>query len=224
MLKESMIFAMKDLKIEFRTKNMLNLMIIFALLIILAFKFAMDTTDLNSKEYAPAVLWITFCFAGMFGLTASFAREKDKDSLSGLLLCPTERSAIYIGKVISNLIIMFIIEIASLILFAAFFSYDLTGEVHLLLLVIIIGTIGFVVIGTLISAISINTKSREVLLPIMLIPLVIFTILMPSITATSEVFLGGNIFDIIDELRLLITFNLVYFIMAVVLFEFVIEE
>ena len=87
-----------------------------------------------------------------------------------------------------------------------------------------LGTVGFVVVGTLISAISVNTKSREVLLPIMLIPLVIFTIIMPSITATSEVFTGGSFWDIFDEVRLLISFNVIYFLIAVVLFEFVLEE
>jgi heme exporter protein B len=224
MLRESLIFAWKDLKIELRTKNMINIMIIFALLIILAFRFSLSTSEIDTELIAPAVLWITFSFAGMFGLTASFGKEKDKDSLSGLLLCPTDRSAIYLGKVISNLVIMFIVELASLVLFSAFFSYNISGELHLLFLIIILGTFGFVIIGTLISAISINTKSREVLVPIMLIPLVIFTILMPSITATSKIFLGGSFFDIFEEVRLLATFSIVYFIISMVLFEFVIEE
>jgi heme exporter protein B len=224
MLRDSLIFAWKDLKIEFRTKQMLNLMIIFALLIILAFKFSFSTTDVDNKLIAPAILWITFSFAGMSGLTSSFAKEKDKESLSALLLCPTERSAIYLGKVISNLIVLFIIEIASLILFAVFFSFDLTGNLSLLMLIIILGTVGFVIIGTFISAISINTKSREVLLPIMLIPLIIFTIIMPSITATSAIFQGGSFSDVFSEVRLLATFNIVYFIVAMILFEFIIEE
>jgi heme exporter protein B len=224
MLKDSLIFAWKDLKIEFRTKQMLNLMIIFALLIILAFKFSFSTTEIDNELIAPAILWITFSFAGMSGLTTSFAREKDKESLSALLLCPTERSAIYLGKVISNLIVLFIIEIASLILFAVFFSYDLSGNISLLILIIILGTVGFVIIGTFISAITINTKSREILLPIMLIPLIIFTIIMPSITATSTIFQGGSFSDVFNEIRLLVTFNIVYFIVAMILFEFIIEE
>jgi heme exporter protein B len=161
---------------------------------------------------------------GMYGLTASFTKEKDKETLSGLLLCPTERSAIYLGKVISNLILMFLIEIASLVLFSMFFSYNYPGNFLLLIIVIILGTVGFVVVGTLISAISINTKSREVLLPIMLIPLVIFTIIMPSITATSEILTQGSFWDIFEEIRLLLTFDIVYLIMGIILFEFVIEE
>jgi heme exporter protein B len=184
----------------------------------------MSAFKIDLDAVAPAILWITFLFMGMYGLTASFTKEKDKETLSGLLLCPTERSAIYLGKVISNLILMFIIEIVSLIIFAMFFSYNYPGNFLLLIVIIILGTTGFVVVGTLISAISINTKTREVLLPIMLIPLVIFTIIMPSIIATSEVFIESSFWDIFEEIRLLITFNIVYLIVAIVLFEFVIEE
>jgi heme exporter protein B len=224
MLRESLIFAGKDLKIELRTKHMFNMMIIFALLIILAFKFAFITTDVDTQIVAPAILWITFSFAAMYGLTASFAKEKDKESLSGLLLCPAERSAIYLGKVISNLIMIFLIEIASIIFFVVFFSFSFSGEMPLLILIIILGTFGFVIVGTLISAISINTRSREVLLPIMLIPLVIFTIIMPSITATTDVLTGGGLSSVFEELRLLGTFDIVYFIIGMILFEYVIEE
>jgi heme exporter protein B len=228
MFKESLTFAGKDLKIEFRTKHMLNAMIIFALMIILSFRFSFSliTTGLDEvvDELAPAILWITFIFMGMYGLTASFAKEKDKETLSGLLLCPADRSAIYVGKVISNLMVVFLIEIVTIILFSVFFSYNYSGNFLLLILVIILGTIGFVIIGTLISAISINTKSREVLLPILLIPLVIFTVIMPSITATTTVLSGGNFAGITEEIRLLSTFNIIYFIIGIILFEFVIEE
>ena len=126
-----MIIAGKDLLIEFRTKQMLNMMVLFALLIILAFKFSFGTIKIDVALVAPTVLWITFAFAGMFGLSNSFGKEKDKESLSALLLCPAERAAIYVGKFISNLIILFIIEIASIVFFVIFFSYDLSGSVSL---------------------------------------------------------------------------------------------
>lgn len=224
MLKESFIFAWKDLKIEFRTKHMLNAMIIFALMIILAFKFSFNNIKIDIDAVAPAILWITFIFMGMIGLTASFAKEKDKETLSGLLLCPTDRSAIYVGKIISNLILMFIIECVAIILFAVFFSYNYPGNFLLFMIVIILGTVGFVVIGTLISAISVNTKTREILLPILLIPLVIFTIIMPSITATSLVLNNGTFWEIFEEIRVLGTFDIVYVIVGTILFEYVIEE
>ena len=188
MIRESILFAIKDLRIEFRTKHMMNAMVIFALMMVLAFRFSLNEIEVDLNAVAPAILWITFIFMGMFGLSASFTREKDKETLSGLLLCPTTRSAIYLGKVISNSVVMFIIECAVIVLFALFFNYSYPGDFLSLILIIILGTIGYVIVGTLISAISINTKSREVLLPIMLIPLVIFTIIMPSITATSTIF------------------------------------
>jgi heme exporter protein B len=226
MIRDSLLFAWKDLKIELRTKNMLNAMIIFALMVIIAFKFSVSAIDIDlDYDYvAPAILWITFLFMGMYGLTASFAKEKDRETLSGLLLCPTSRNSIFVGKILSNLVLMFIIECVSLVLFAAFFSYNYPGNFILLIIILIVGTIGFVVVGTLISAISVNTKSREVLLPIMLIPLVIFTIIMPSITATSLVFNGGSFDEIFEEIRVLGVFDIVYFIVGLILFEYVIEE
>ena len=193
-------------------------------MIILAFKFALSTTEVDIDTIAPAVLWITFLFAGMYGLTASFGKEKDKETINGLLLCPADRVAIYLGKVISNLVILFIIAVASLVLFAVFFSYNYEGNLGFLILVVVLGISGFVIIGTLISAISVNTKSRELLLPIMLIPLVIFTIIMPSVTATTVVLNNGSFSTIFEQMRFLITFDIVYFIIGVLLFDYVIEE
>ncbi len=226
MLREILTIAWKDLKIELRTKHMLNTMIIFVLMIILSFKFALSAIEpeIDANIVAPAVLWITFTFAGMYGLTASFGKEKDKETINGLLLCPVDRVAIYLGKVISNLILLIIIAITSFILFAVFFSYSYGGNIGYLILIMILGTSGFVIIGTLISAISVNTKSREVLLPIMLIPLVIFTIIMPSITATSNILNSGSFSNIFEQIRLLATFDIVYFIVGIILFEYIIEE
>ena len=224
MLSETLTLIWKDLKIEMRTKQMINPMVIFSLMVILSFKFATSVQPVDLDAIAPAILWVTFLFAGMFGLSTSFTKEKDKDSLSGLLLCPSDRSAIYLSKVISNLLVIFIIECAAIVFFAVFFSYDFNGSILIFILIVILGTFGYVIIGTLLSAISINTKSREILLPIMLIPLVIFTIVMPAITATGELFNGGSLSSIIDEIRLLATFSVVYFVVAMVLFEYVIEE
>jgi heme exporter protein B len=224
MLNATMTLIWKDLKIEMRTKQMINPMIIFSLMVILSFKFATSVHPVELESVAPAILWITFTFAGMFGLSASFSKEKDRDSLSGLLLCPSDRSAIYLSKMISNLIVIFIIECAAIVFFVVFFSYDFNSSFLFFFLVMILGTLGYVIIGTLLSAISIHTKSREILLPILLIPLVIFTVIMPAITATGEIFIGSSITNIYDELQLLGMFNLIYFIVAMILFEYIIVE
>ena len=187
MLKESMILAKKDLHTEFRTKQMLNSMLIFAFIVIIIFYFGfselLERNTLSSPngngfvEYlAPGILWITFIFTGMLGLSRSFAVEKDKNSLEGLMLCPVSRNTIYLGKVISNIILMFIIEIATIVVFYFFVSPEIGNRIAHIIPIIILGTLGFVIVGSLLSALSINTRNRE-----MLLPLILFPIIMPII-------------------------------------------
>ena len=169
------------------------------------------------------ILWVTFCFAGMLGLLTSFAKEKDRGTLDALMLVPMDRSAIYFGKVLSNYFLILIVDIASVVFFAAFFAFDYNGNLLPMIAVIFLGTFGFVVIGTLISSISVNARGREVLFAILLIPLILFTVLLPSITATSLA-LEGRIMDAQVELRLLGSFAVIYMAVGYVLFNFVLEE
>ncbi len=232
-MSQALSIARKDIKTEFRTKEMINSMVIFSLLIILAFRFAFhfylegnSTVTSGPKELLPLVspiLWVTFSFAGMFGLLSSFAKEKDRGSLDGLMLCPMDRSAIYFGKVISNFFLILLVDISSLIFFALFFSFGFNGNIIPLFVVILLGTFSFVIVGTLISGISVNTRTREVLLPILLIPIILLTVLMPSIYATSKA-LEGKIMDAIPELRMLGAFAVIYIAMAYLLFNYIVEE
>jgi heme exporter protein B len=232
MISQAFSIARKDIKTEFRTKEMINAMVIFSLLIILAFKFAFTfyTTDdealsnpLELKPLVSPILWVTFSFAGMFGLLSSFSKEKDRGSLNGLMLCPMDRSAIYFGKVISNFFLILLVDISSLIFFALFFSFDYYGNIISIFFVILLGTFSFVVVGTLVSGISVNARTREVLLPILLIPLIIYTVLVPSIIATSKA-LEGKVVDAIPELRVLGMFAVIYIAIAYLLFNYVVEE
>ena len=159
--------AKKDLKAEFRTKQMLNSMVIFALLVIVIFSFAFGNeatifvSNLNKKIVdllAPGMLWIAFTFAGMLGLSRSFAGEKEEGCLEGLKLCPADRSAIYNGKVLSNAVLMFLMEMATLPIFVVLFSYDIKNLPGLIV-VIILGTLGFIFVGTLLSALTVNTTN-----------------------------------------------------------------
>ncbi len=232
MISQAFSIARKDIKTEFRTKEMINAMVIFSLLIILAFKFAFTfyTSDdvalsnpLELKPLVSPILWVTFSFAGMFGLLSSFSKEKDRGSLNGLMLCPMDRSAIYFGKVISNFFLILLVDISSLIFFALFFSFDYYGNIIPIFFIILLGTFSFVVVGTLVSGISVNARTREVLLPILLIPLIIYTVLVPSIIATSKA-LEGKVVDAIPELRVLGMFAVIYIAIAYLLFNYVVEE
>ncbi len=227
MMREALAIARKDLKIELRTKEMIFAMIVFSLMIIVAFTFAFDYFDLQGaqlKPLIPPMLWITFCFAGMFGLLSSFSKEKDRGSMDGLLLCPSDRTAIYFGKVISNYILIIIVDISSIVFFILFFRYDFGDNLGPLMFVVLLGTLCFVVAGTMVSGIAVNSQAvRGVLLPILLIPIILLTVLIPSITATSKV-LEGDILAAQPEIRLMGMFAVIYMACAYVLFNFVVEE
>ncbi len=227
MMREALAIARKDIKTEFRTKEMIFSMVVFSLMIMMAFTFAFDFFEITEERLEPLVppiLWITFCFAGMFGLLSSFSKEKDKGSLDGLLLCPTDRTAIYFGKVISNYFLIVLVDISSIIFFTVFFKYDYHGNIGPLLFVVFLGTFCFVVAGTMVAGIAVNSQAIQgVMLPILLIPIILLTVLMPSVIATSKA-LSGDFLDAQPELRLMGSFALVYLACAYLLFNYVVEE
>jgi len=224
-------FAKKDLLAEFRTKQMLNSMVIFALLVIVIFSFAFGNESTiyipNLKKkivdlLAPGMLWIAFTFAGMLGLSRSFAGEKEEGCLDGLKLCPVDRSDIYNGKVLSNAVLMFLMEIATLPIFIVLFSYDIKNMPGLIV-VIILGTFGFIFVGTLLSALTVNTRTREILLPVILFP-VLIPVILSSVTATAAMLANGNLSDISGELQILLVYDIIFFVVAQMVFEYTIED
>jgi len=223
--------ARKDLKAEFRTKQMLNSMMIFALLVIVIFSFAFGNEAsitipvLNRKItdlLAPGMLWIAFTFAGMLGLSRSFAGEKEEGCLEGLKLCPVDRSEIYNGKVVSNAVLMFLMEITTVPVFIVLFSYDIKN-IPGLVVVVILGTFGFIFVGTLLSALTVNTRTREILLPVVLFP-VLIPVILSAVTATGIMLASGDISDIAGELQILAVYDIVFFIVAQLVFEYTIED
>jgi heme exporter protein B len=227
MISKALAIARKDIRLEFRTKEMLFSMFIFSLLIIVAFRFAFEFYTIEAEKLDPLVapiLWITFCFAGMFGLLSSFSKEKDRGSLNGLMLCPVDRTAIYFGKVLSNYFLIVLVDILAVVFFWLVFSFDYNGNVLPILSVVLLGTLCFVISGTFISGIAVNSRAiREVLLPILLIPIILYTVLMPSITATSRA-LEGEISEAMPEFRVLSMFAIIYIALAYLLFDYVLEE
>ena len=223
--------AKKDLLAEFRTKQMLNSMVIFALLVIVIFSFAFGNEatifipNLKKKIIdilAPGMLWIAFTFAGMLGLSRSFAGEKEEGCLDGLKLCPVDRSDIYNGKVLSNAVLMFLMEIATLPIFIVLFSYDIKNLPGLIV-VIILGTFGFIFVGTLLSALTVNTRTREILLPVILFP-VLIPVILSAVTATATMLANGDISDISGELQILVVYDIIFFVVAQMVFEYTIED
>jgi heme exporter protein B len=212
----------KDIAAELRTKEMFSAMFVFSLLIIFIFNFAFDLRAENVQVLAPGVLWVAIAFAGMLGLSRSFILERDRGVLDGLLLAPVDRSAIYLGKMIGNVLFISLVEIIILPFFVILFNqpaaalFPLTG-------VIILGSISFASVGTLFSAMAVHTRAREVLLPIMLFP-VIIPAMLSAVRLTSAI-LDKIPFDEASHwLALLVAFNVIFIAASFMLFEFVVEE
>jgi heme exporter protein B len=224
-LKDFLYLAWKDLLLEFRTKQMLNSMVIFSLLVIIIFNYSFSNILFNIKieDMAPGILWIAFTFAGMLGLSRSFSSEKEEGCLDGLKLCPVDPSTIYLGKVVSNLVIMFLIEAIIIPLFIVLFNFSDIKGLGGLIVIILLGTIGFILVGTLFSALTVNMRTREILLPVILFPIII-PLIMSAVMATHKVLSTGDLFAAIDEIRLLVVYDLVFFIAAQLVFEYVIED
>jgi len=213
----------KDIIAELRTKEMVTSMLVFSILVIVIFNFAFDPGSTAMRESAPGILWVAFCFAGMLGLSRSFVAESEHSCLQGMMLCPVDRSAIYLGKMLGNFIFMSIIELITLPIFFVFFDLRINSSTPMILLITTLGTLGFTIVGTIISAISVNTKAREVLLPIVLFPLIV-PVLIASVKATGKILSGKPYVDIAGWVQLLAGFDVIFLVVCFLTFEHAIEE
>ena len=213
----------KDITSELRTKEVLISMCFFAFLVLIIFNFAFFTGIGGTEGILSGMLWVAFIFSGLLGLNQTFGSEKDRGSLQGLLLCPVSRAAIYMGKVIGNFLFMSIMEILILGLFTILFRINLWGVLTPLSLIIVLGTLGFVFVGTIFSAMSVNARAREILLSIILFPIVI-PLIIACVKATEKIFAGRSLAEIYGWLRILLAFDIIFFLLSYWTFDFVVEE
>ena len=211
----------KDIQAEFRSRELFSAMLVFSLLIILIFNFALELDIKTRQSVTAGVLWATFAFAGTLGLNRSMAIEKDRGCLDGLLLAPVDRSAIYFGKVISNLIFMLIVEAIVLPVYSVLYNTNLFQPG--LLLVILLGSIGYTAVGTLLSAMSVQTRTRDILLPILLFPVVI-PILLAAVKASDGFLNGSEYSEIAFPINLLIAYDIVFIAVSFMVFDSIVEE
>jgi heme exporter protein B len=221
LLKATFAIVQKDLAAEFRSFELVSAMLVFSLLVIIIFNFALELDVKVRQSVTAGVLWTTFAFAGTLGLNRSMATEKDRGCMDGLLLAPVDRSAIYFGKVISNLAFMLIVEAVVLPVYSVLynvnlFRFDLLG-------VILLGSIGYVAVGTLLSAMSVQTRTREVLLPILLFPVAI-PVLLAAVKASNGLLAGAEFAEVLIPLNILIVYDVVFIAVAFMVFDFVVEE
>jgi len=213
--------ASKDLRTELRSKETVTAMFVFALLAIMIFSFALEFERVSREAAAAGVLWATLIFAGTLGLGASLGREKDQGCLDGLLLTPVDRSALYFGKLIGNFIFMMVIGLVLMPLMSLLF--DTSFLKPLVLIVLILGVLGYAGVGTLIASMSIYARGREVLLPILLLPIAL-SILIPSVRATRGLLEDVPLGELVVWFNMLGAANVIYITLAYMLFDYVVEE
>ena len=212
----------KDLAAEFRSRELFSAMLVFSLLVILIFNFALELDIKTRQSVTAGVLWVTFAFAGTLGLNRSMAVEKDRGCLDGLLLAPVDRAAIYFGKVISNLVFMLIVEAIVLPVYSFLYATNLFQPG--LLLVILLGSIGYVTVGTLLASMAVQTRTRDVLLPILLFPVVI-PVLISAVKASGGFLTGADFStEIMPWINLLLVYDVVFTAVAFMTFDYVVEE
>lgn len=211
----------KDLQAEFRSRELFSAMLVFSLLIILIFNFALELDVKTRQSVTAGVLWSTFAFAGTLGLNRSMAIEKDRGCLDGLLLAPVDRSAIYFGKVISNLVFMLIVEAIVLPVYSILYNVNLFEPG--LLMVILLGSIGYVAVGTLLAAMSVQTRTRDILLPILLFPVAI-PVLLAAVKASGGLLAGVPFEEVQFPISLLIAYDVIFIAVAFMTFENIVEE
>ncbi len=222
-LRKILAIVWKDIVAELRTKEMFSAMFVFAVLVIVVFNFAFDlrVSGERVREVAPGALWVAFAFAGILGLNRAFASEKDGGCVEGLLLAPVDHTAIYFGKMISTLLFMLVVEALMLPVFTAFFGVNLFDL--RLLLIVLLGTVGFAGVGTILSAMTAQTRAREVLLPILLLP-VVAPVLIAAVKATGGILDGLAMSEIASWWQLLLAFDLLFPAVAFMTFDFIVKE
>lgn len=212
----------KDLLLETRRRESLVTMFFFGTLLLFVFHFAFEIPPERAAEMAPGLLWLAFLFTGTLGLTQLFQPERENHCLDALLLSPMDRAALYLAKVFFNLVLMLMVELVVLPLFWVLFNLDFWHLLPAVFMVVLLGTIGFCVLGTLFSAVTMRARARELLLPLILFPLMV-PVILSTIRAMEIVLETGTLAETSAWLRLLLGFDVIFLTAGFLIFEWVIE-
>ncbi len=217
------IFAIfwKDIRLEFRSKEIVLAILVFSLLTIVIFNFALEPTSETIGFIAPGILWISFIFGGVLGLNRSFAIENINNNFQGILLAPISRDSFFFGKMIANFVFMLLVEALVLPIFAVLFN--ISFPILNLVLINILATLGIVTVGTLFSFIAVNSRAREVMLPVLLLPVSV-PIIVGAVQSTGVIFQGGELSEIFVWLTFLAAFDAIFLVVCPIAFHLAVEE
>ncbi len=222
LLKHASLLLGKDLLLELRRRESLLTMFFFGTLLIFVFHFSFDLTPPRVLEMAPALLWLAFLFTGTLGLAQLFEAERGNHCLDALLLSPMDRGALFLAKTCFNVILMVLVEMFVIPLFWILFNLPSWNLLPLLFVIAFLGTIGFCVLGTILSAVTLKARARELLLPLVLFPLMI-PVILATIRCMENVLRVGEIGDASAWLRLLLGFDVIFLTVGILIFEWVVD-
>lgn len=219
-LRQTLTIAAKDLRAELRTKEAINASISFSLVILLLFSFVFDPSSGEILDFSGGLLWIVFAFAGALILNRSFARELPNDCLDALIASPVSGAALFLGKALANVLLLFAVEIVCLFVFGIFYDVNWTRQLGSLALVVVLGTWSLTIIGTMFSALTVNLRLRELMLPTLVYPMLI-PALMAAMWLTSQLLSGVPLAENFIWIRVLVAFDVIFTLLALFLVDFV---
>jgi len=214
--------ARKDLVLELRSRERLVVSGTFSMLVAVVFSFSLDPT-LRARDFAGAMIWVTVFFAGILGLGRSFGMEREQEALSGLLLAPVDRGALFLGKFLANLAILLAVVAVIFPVYALFFGLAFVGSLGGIAAIVFLASVGFMLLGTLFSAVSAHTRLGETLLPVLLLPLLLPVVIF-AVSGTQRLLVGRPLEEVGGNLRMLLAFDLIYLFVCTVIFGSVVEE
>ncbi len=220
-LSKAIAIAWKDVLSEMRTKETVSSVLVFTLLVIVTFNFAFSAGQETMNLVAPGILWVTFAFAGVLSLNRAFILEKEESCLEGLMVCPVSRETIYVGKLLGSLLFMLVVEAIALPIFALLFNIAVLSPQ--IITITFLTTIGFVAVGTLFSALAVNTRAREMVLPILFLPIVA-PIIIGAVSASGLALAGEDWSSLASWLGIIVAFDVIFLVVSYLIFAFVIEE
>jgi heme exporter protein B len=208
--------------VERRSKETLNALLFFSLALLFVFQFALGPDRERLASVLPGLLWLGFVLSGVLGLGRGFLVERENDCWEALLLTPGDKSAIYLGKLAGSLVLMLVVETLVLALFVLFFNLDLMPVLPGLALVIVLGTIGMAAVGTLFAAMTAQIRARELLFPVLLLP-VLVPVLLGTVKATEALLAGEALAAVAHWLKLLVAADVVYLVVGLLTFDVLLE-
>ena len=198
-------------------------MFVFAVLVVVVFNFAIGSNPELIRQVAPGVLWVALLFATVLGLQRAVQMEVEEDCLQGLLLAMGDRSALFVAKTVANMIYLLVVAVCTLPLFSIWFRIDVMSRLVPLGVILLLGMLGFSAVGTFFSMLAVNTRTREVMLPLLFLPVSV-PLTIGSVYATATLIEGKTLADITDYLTLMGVFDIVFVVLALLVFDYILEE